>query len=191
MRRGSCTLEGHAHRRDQIVGMRKYQKQNFPLAKIRRFSNPVPSCSPLHGDDERNIMTLGWHMMLGFGRAGRALHLGPEPQLLPDPNERGVRINLPDVRPGRRRGQDREQPRARGDAEAFGLTPRRHPRSALIGGVLRELRVSAGRREPDRPARPVRVRECVQAHVAASPCYLTTGPLPRRWGVHGLGRNAS
>src|ERR671916_3201886 len=47
--------------------MRTYTKKNFPLTKIRRFLEPGPIVlisSAYKG--ERNIMTLGWHMMLGF-----------------------------------------------------------------------------------------------------------------------------
>ena len=47
--------------------MKVYKKRNFPLAKIRRFLEPGPIVlvSSAH-QGERNIMTLGWHMMLGF-----------------------------------------------------------------------------------------------------------------------------
>jgi flavin reductase (DIM6/NTAB) family NADH-FMN oxidoreductase RutF len=43
------------------------KKKSFPLAKIRRFLEPGPIVliSSAHRG-ERNIMTLGWHMMLGF-----------------------------------------------------------------------------------------------------------------------------
>ena len=47
--------------------MRTYNKRSFPLTKIRRFIEPGPIVlisSARRG--ERNIMTLGWHMMLGF-----------------------------------------------------------------------------------------------------------------------------
>ena len=46
---------------------RRDARKNFPLAKIRRFLEPGPIVliSSAH-KGERNIMTLGWHMMLGF-----------------------------------------------------------------------------------------------------------------------------
>src|SRR5687767_15324820 len=47
--------------------MRTFKKKDFPLAKIRRFLEPGPIVlisSSNRGD--RNIMTAGWHMMLGF-----------------------------------------------------------------------------------------------------------------------------
>jgi len=47
--------------------MRTYKKKSFPLSKIRRFIEPGPivMVSSAH-KGERNIMTLGWHMMLGL-----------------------------------------------------------------------------------------------------------------------------
>jgi flavin reductase (DIM6/NTAB) family NADH-FMN oxidoreductase RutF len=47
--------------------MRTYKKKNLPLTKIRRFLEPGPivMVSSAHRG-ERNIMTLGWHMVLGF-----------------------------------------------------------------------------------------------------------------------------
>jgi flavin reductase (DIM6/NTAB) family NADH-FMN oxidoreductase RutF len=50
--------------------MKTYTKNGFPVTKIRRFLEPGPivlvSCAY---KNERNIMTLGWHMMLGFSPA--------------------------------------------------------------------------------------------------------------------------
>jgi hypothetical protein len=47
--------------------MRTNKKRTFPLTKIRRFIEPGPIVlvSSAHRG-ERNILTLGWHMMLGF-----------------------------------------------------------------------------------------------------------------------------
>jgi flavin reductase (DIM6/NTAB) family NADH-FMN oxidoreductase RutF len=47
--------------------MKTYRKKNFPVSKVRRFLEPGPIVliSSAH-QQERNIMTLGWHMMLGF-----------------------------------------------------------------------------------------------------------------------------
>lgn len=47
--------------------MKRYRKKAFPVAKIRRFLEPGPIVlvsSAYKG--ERNIMTMGWHMVLGF-----------------------------------------------------------------------------------------------------------------------------
>jgi flavin reductase (DIM6/NTAB) family NADH-FMN oxidoreductase RutF len=47
--------------------VKHYKKRSFPLTEIRRFIEPGPIVliSSAHAG-ERNIMTLGWHMMLGF-----------------------------------------------------------------------------------------------------------------------------
>jgi len=47
--------------------MKAYKKTNLPLTKIRRFLEPGPvvMVSSAHRG-ERDIMTMGWHMMLGF-----------------------------------------------------------------------------------------------------------------------------
>ena len=46
---------------------RVYRKRSYPLDEIRRFLEPGPIVlvsSTWHGTS--NIMTMGWHMMLGF-----------------------------------------------------------------------------------------------------------------------------
>jgi flavin reductase (DIM6/NTAB) family NADH-FMN oxidoreductase RutF len=50
--------------------MKKRAKKDFPVTKIRRFLEPGPVVlvSSAH-KGERNIMTMGWHMMLGFSPA--------------------------------------------------------------------------------------------------------------------------
>jgi len=50
--------------------MKPYRKKNFPITKIRCFLEPGPVVlvsSSYKG--ERDIMTMGWHMMLGFSPA--------------------------------------------------------------------------------------------------------------------------
>ena len=50
--------------------MKTYTKKNFPLTKIRRFLEPGPVVlvSSAHRGD-CDIMTMGWHMMMGFSPA--------------------------------------------------------------------------------------------------------------------------
>ena len=47
--------------------MKRYQKQDFPVDQVRRFLEPGPVLlvSSAHRG-QRNIMTLGWHMVLEF-----------------------------------------------------------------------------------------------------------------------------
>jgi flavin reductase (DIM6/NTAB) family NADH-FMN oxidoreductase RutF len=50
--------------------MKKFVKKNFPLSKIRRYLEPGPIVlvsSAWNG--KYNIMTMGWHMMMGFSPA--------------------------------------------------------------------------------------------------------------------------
>src|SRR5947199_1697383 len=56
--------------------MKAYKKTNLPLTKIRRFLEPGPVVlvSSAHAG-ERDIMTLGWHMMLGFEPALVGLYI--------------------------------------------------------------------------------------------------------------------
>lgn len=44
-----------------------YVKKNFPTSKIRRFLEPGPVVLVSSASKgERNIMTMGWYMMMGF-----------------------------------------------------------------------------------------------------------------------------
>jgi flavin reductase (DIM6/NTAB) family NADH-FMN oxidoreductase RutF len=47
--------------------MKRYRKKSFPPDKVRRFLEPGPIVlvSSAHRG-ERNVMTLGWHVVLGF-----------------------------------------------------------------------------------------------------------------------------
>jgi len=47
--------------------MKRYRKRDFPLAEIRRFLEPGPIVLvSSRWEEQTNIMTMGWHMMLGF-----------------------------------------------------------------------------------------------------------------------------
>jgi flavin reductase (DIM6/NTAB) family NADH-FMN oxidoreductase RutF len=51
--------------------MKAYKKASFPVEKIRRFLEPGPVVlvSSAH-KEERDIMTMGWHMMMGYSLVG-------------------------------------------------------------------------------------------------------------------------
>jgi flavin reductase (DIM6/NTAB) family NADH-FMN oxidoreductase RutF len=50
--------------------MKTYRKQDFPVAEIRRYLEPGPIVLVSSAwKDETDIMTLGWHMMMGFSPA--------------------------------------------------------------------------------------------------------------------------
>ena len=47
--------------------MKNFHKRDFPTDQVRRFLEPGPVVlvsSAWKG--ERNVMTMGWHMMMGF-----------------------------------------------------------------------------------------------------------------------------
>ncbi len=59
--------------------MKQYRKREYPLDDIRRFLEPGPIVlvSSAHRG-ERNIMTMGWHMMMGFEPALFACYIWRE-----------------------------------------------------------------------------------------------------------------
>jgi flavin reductase (DIM6/NTAB) family NADH-FMN oxidoreductase RutF len=47
--------------------MKNYKKQDFPVEQIRRFIEPGPIVLVSSAwKAERNIMTMGWHMVMEF-----------------------------------------------------------------------------------------------------------------------------
>jgi flavin reductase (DIM6/NTAB) family NADH-FMN oxidoreductase RutF len=47
--------------------MKQYDKRDFPVAEVRRFLEPGPVVLLSSAwQDERNIMTMGWHMVMEF-----------------------------------------------------------------------------------------------------------------------------
>lgn len=50
--------------------MAAYTKQEYPLTEIRRFLEPGPIVLVTSAyENKQNVMTMGWHMMLGFSPA--------------------------------------------------------------------------------------------------------------------------
>jgi flavin reductase (DIM6/NTAB) family NADH-FMN oxidoreductase RutF len=50
--------------------MKAYRKEKFPIAEIRRYLEPGPIVLvSSRWKGESNIMTMGWHMMMGFSPA--------------------------------------------------------------------------------------------------------------------------
>jgi flavin reductase (DIM6/NTAB) family NADH-FMN oxidoreductase RutF len=47
--------------------MKRYRKKDFPVNNVRRFLEPGPIVLVSSADkSEQNIMTLGWHLVMGF-----------------------------------------------------------------------------------------------------------------------------
>ena len=59
--------DGERAERENGFAMKLYKKSDFPVADIRRFLEPGPVVlvSSAH-KGERNIMTMGWHMVMEF-----------------------------------------------------------------------------------------------------------------------------
>jgi flavin reductase (DIM6/NTAB) family NADH-FMN oxidoreductase RutF len=63
--------------------MKTFRKRDFPLSEIRRYLEPGPIVLvSSNWKGKTNIMTMGWHMVLGvFAVARRLLYLGSQSQL--------------------------------------------------------------------------------------------------------------
>jgi flavin reductase (DIM6/NTAB) family NADH-FMN oxidoreductase RutF len=157
-----------------------YRKRTFPLTKIRRFLEPGPIVlvSSAH-KGERNIMTLGWHMMLGFEPALVGCFIWDQNHSF-DLIRRSKEcvINLPTVdlidqvidignTHGSGRGTDK--------FEQFGLTPLQATKvkAPLIAECYANFECKLI--DASRVNRySLFVFEAVKAHVATSPKYPTT-----------------
>jgi flavin reductase (DIM6/NTAB) family NADH-FMN oxidoreductase RutF len=160
------------------------RKAAFPVQQVRRFLEPGPvvllttACN-----GERAIMTLGWHMMLGYDLVGTYIWQQNRSHALARRSRQCV-INLPTetlldtvVRIGNCSSADVDK------FECFGLTPvRAHEVGAPIIGECHaafECRLHETRITKDYPLFVWRI---VRAHAAASP------RLPRTVHYRGEGR---
>lgn len=158
--------------------MKKYEKADFDITKVRRFLEPGPVVlvSSAHGDD-RDIMTMGWHMILGDGPSlvGCFIWDRNHSRGLIEKSQECV-INVPTfdlidavIGVGNTHGPDVDK------FEEFGLTP---AKAKKVGAPLIvecyanfECRLvddsQAGKYS-------LFVFECVKAHVTTSPKYPKT-----------------
>ena len=158
--------------------MKRYRKKDFPLAKIRRFLEPGPVVlvSSAHRG-ERNVMTLGWHMMLGFEPALVGCFIWDQNHSFAlIRRSRQCVINLPTydlvdavIGVGNTRAPGADK------FEAFGLTPL--PATKVEAPLIAECYANFECKLVD--TRLINryslfVFEVVKAHVAASPRYPTT-----------------
>jgi flavin reductase (DIM6/NTAB) family NADH-FMN oxidoreductase RutF len=158
--------------------MKTHKKRPFPLTKIRRFIEPGPIVliSSAHRG-EWNIMTLGWHMMLGFEPALVGCYIWDENHsfsLIRRSKECVINIPTVDlidtvIGIGNAHG-------GKGDKfEEFGLTPVRASKVAapLIAECYAnfECRLVDGSRIN---RYGLFIFEVVKAHVATSPRYPET-----------------
>jgi flavin reductase (DIM6/NTAB) family NADH-FMN oxidoreductase RutF len=158
--------------------MRAYKKKSFPLTKIRRFLEPGPIVlvSSAHRG-ERDVMTLGWHMVLGFEPALLGCYIWDQNhsfQLIRRSKECVINIPTLDlvdavIGVGNTHGPTVDK------FDEFGLTP--IAASRVGAPLIAECYASLECKLVD--ASLIRryslfVFEVVKAHVATSPRYPTT-----------------
>lgn len=166
--------------------MRRPRKHSVPVEHTRRYLEPGPVVllSTAHRG-ERGIMTLGWHMMLGYDLVGTYLWQANRSHALAKRSRECV-INLPtdallDTVVGIGNCSGRE-----GDKfERFGLTA--HAATDVGGAVDRrvpcQLRVPAARDADQRRLPAVRVARDPRPRRAAASVAADCA-LSRRWPLH-------
>ena len=90
--------------------MRTYDKQDFPVGKVRRFLEPGPIVLLSSVDGQTNIMTMGWHMIMGFNPSLVGCYIwGQNHSYEMIRKSRQCVINLPHHGDGHQRCSHREQ----------------------------------------------------------------------------------
>lgn len=156
----------------------RYRKRDFPLDEIRRFVEPGPIVlvsSAWKG--ERNIMTMGWHTMLGFTPALIGCYIWPENHsfgLIRKSKECVINIPTVDladavVGVGNTSGRDLDK------FAEFGLTPVRAAkvRAPLIAECYASLECRIAETRLVK-SHSFFVFEVVKAHAPAAPKYPRT-----------------
>jgi flavin reductase like protein len=172
--------------------MRKYDKRDFPVDNVRRHLEPGPIVlvsSAWRG--KTNIMTMGWHMVMGFEPSLIGCYIWSENHSFDMVRKsRECVINIPTVDLGAKVvAIGNSSGRNIDKFTEFGLTavPGTARRRAADRGMLRELRVQARRCEAHSDPQPV----CLRGGQGACGGLAQISPhhaLPGRWGVHAVGR---
>jgi flavin reductase (DIM6/NTAB) family NADH-FMN oxidoreductase RutF len=158
--------------------MKRYRKEAFPVMKIRRFLEPGPIVlvsSAYKG--ERNIMTMGWHTVLGFSPSLVGCYIWEANHSFSlIRRSRQCVINVPTfdmvhavIGVGNTSGADVDK------FAKFGLTP--VAASTVEAPLIAECYASFECRLVDAsliPRYSLFVFEVVKAHVASTPRYPTT-----------------
>jgi flavin reductase (DIM6/NTAB) family NADH-FMN oxidoreductase RutF len=158
--------------------MKTYRKRDFPVSQIRRFLEPGPIVlvsSAWKG--ERNIMTMGWHMVMEFEPSLIGCYIWDQDysrKLIEGSRE--CVINLPTtelldtaVRIGNSTGAEIDK------FEAFGLTTA--PAAKVKAPLIRECFANFECKLFDRTLvrkRSLFIWKVVKAHVATTPKYPET-----------------
>ena len=156
--------------------MNSRKKDDFPTNKIRRFLEPGPIVlvSSAHAG-ERNIMTMGWHMMLGYDHIGCYIWDQNHSRELIRKSKECV-FNVPTfdlieavIGTGNNHGPEIDK------FETFGLTPEKAKQ--VDAPLIAECYANFECRLVDNSQAKkysLFVFECVKAHVARSPKYPKT-----------------
>jgi flavin reductase (DIM6/NTAB) family NADH-FMN oxidoreductase RutF len=153
--------------------MRKYKKEHFDPANVRRLLEPGPVVLVSSArDGKTNVMTMGWHMMIGFSPALFGCYID-ESNHSYEMVVRGKEcvINLPTadlleqvIGIGNCSGADTDK------FALFGLTPEKAGEVAapLIAECYASFECKLADAHPN-PNHPLFVWEIVRAHVARTP----------------------
>lgn len=153
--------------------MKRYRKHDYDLADVRRFLEPGPVVLVSSAwEGKTNIMTMGWHMMIGFTPALFGCYIDESNHSYEMVRRSGeCVINLPTsdlidtvVCIGNCSGADTDK------FAAFGLTSvaGQHVAAPLIAECYASFECRLADARPN-PSHPLFVWEVVKAHVAARP----------------------
>ncbi|WP_179672083.1 flavin reductase family protein [Duganella sp. 1224] len=153
--------------------MKKYRKQHYDVANIRRLLEPGPVVLVSSAwEGKTNIMTMGWHMMIGFTPALFGCYIDPSNHSYDMVVNSGqCVINLPTadlleqvIGIGNCSGADTDK------FSLFGLTamPAEQVAAPLIAECYASFECRLADAHPN-PNHPLFVWEVVRAHVAATP----------------------
>jgi flavin reductase (DIM6/NTAB) family NADH-FMN oxidoreductase RutF len=153
--------------------MKRYRKHDYDLADVRRFLEPGPVVLVSSAWEGRaNIMTMGWHMMIGFTPALFGCYIDESNHSYEMVRRSGeCVINVPTadlvdtvVGIGNCSGADTDK------FAAFGLTAvaGQHVAAPLIAECYASFECRLADARPN-PSHPLFVWEVVKAHVATRP----------------------
>ncbi|WP_205746750.1 flavin reductase family protein [Duganella callida] len=153
--------------------LKKYRKQPYDVAEVRRLIEPGPVVLVSSASEGKtNIMTLGWHMMIGFSPALLGCYIDQSNhsyRMVVDSRECVINIPTTDLLEqvigiGNCSGADTDK------FALFGLTamPATEVGAPLIAECYASFECRLADAHPN-PNQPLFVWEIVRAHVAASP----------------------
>lgn len=158
--------------------MKPYKKADFPVYNVRRFLEPGPIVLVSSAwDGQTNIMTMGWHMIMGFQPSLVGCYIWSENQSFDMVRKsKQCVINLPTVdiaatvvKIGNSTGRDTDK------FAAFGLTAK--PGAIVDAPLIEECYANFECRLADSSLieqYSLFVLEVVKAHVATSPRFPRT-----------------